>query len=297
MPAIKTKSMTAFARVEAHGDFGDAVWEIRSINHRYLEPSFKLPESFRALEFPLREKLKKAMARGKLEISLRFKAAECGNDVDVHLEKVSALLDAADQISAHAREKHGVDDTGSLKVTQLLNWPGVLAEKEINMDEVGSFLLSKFDDCVVQLIESRGSEGLRLGEMVEERLVAIEEIVQQTVEIIPAIREAQATKLKEKLDELAVDVDPDRLAQEAVIIANKSDVAEELDRLKAHVSEVRETMAKNQPCGRRLDFLMQEFNREANTLGSKSMSVDTTNYAIELKVLIEQMREQIQNIE
>ena len=288
-PAVN--SMTAFARAQGDNQWGSFAWELRSVNHRYLESQFKLPEKLRQLEPALREKLRARLARGKVECHLHFKMNEQEQALEINSEKVNQLREL---------EKSLVLDSESsdrLSVYQILQWPGVLQSFELDLSEISKELLAGFDQAIEQLAQARAAEGTRLAQLIVERLDQISEIVVEVGKRMPEILAEHKAKTEAKLDDFKIDIDQDRLAQEVVILAQKIDVAEELDRLAAHIDEVRDTIGKQEPCGRRLDFLMQELNREANTLGSKSIAISTSNNAVDLKVLIEQMREQIQNIE
>jgi len=287
----QAKSMTAFGRAEIVSSLGSFIWEVRSVNHRYLETNFRMPETFRQFEIKLKEKLRKRIARGKCDISLQFQRAANDLDLNVNQASVNALIKAQEQIKAIATEANG------LNVQQILNWQGVLVDTEMDIALLEELLLNSFEQAVEHFIEVRQSEGARMADVIDERLEKINDIVRMLEKELPEILQEYEQKIRTKLAELIDSVDEDRLGQEMVLLAQKTDVAEELDRLKAHVLAVKEALQKAEPCGRRLDFLMQELNREANTLGSKSISLVNTNGAIELKVLIEQMREQVQNIE
>ncbi|WP_432471319.1 YicC/YloC family endoribonuclease [Amphritea sp. HPY] len=286
-----TRSMTAFARQELQQTWGSLIWEIRSVNHRYLEPHLRLPESLRDLEGPLREKLRKNLSRGKVECTLRFVAEAQSQTLTVNEGFTKELVAAAQQVSALLPESKPLD---SLEV---LRWPGVLQDTKLDMDAVKKSALELFQNALDELIENRGREGVELASLIDQRLDAISEIVVDVRTKLPGILQAQRDNLKARLEELKDDLDEGRLEQEMVILAQKADVDEEMDRLNTHVLEVKRVLKQKGPVGRRLDFLMQELNREANTLSSKSIVSDTTQSAVELKVLIEQMREQIQNIE
>ena len=285
-------SMTAFSRKELTAPWGTLSWELRSVNHRYLEISPRLPDTLRDLENPVREALRKALSRGKVECTLKIKAENITpTRLDINEEFVKQLIDAAGRIATLAGE------TSSLSVASLLNWPGVVQTPEADQSEIQQAAIALMKEALDEFIAHRQREGAELMNIIQERLNGIEEQVAVVKANIPAILQAQKDKLQAKLEELQVNVDQDRLEQEIVYLAQKADVDEELDRLVTHVTEVRRTLKKGGPVGRRLDFLMQELNREANTLGSKSINTVTTQAAVELKVLIEQMREQIQNIE
>lgn len=288
---LSINSMTAFARVQGENDLGDYAWELRSVNHRYLETQFKLPEKLRMLEPTLRERMRNSVARGKIECSLHFKAKEAGQSFIVNEEKIAALLDAVQ--SLHKT----VPAAAPLTTYEILQWPGVLQASELNLDAISNHLLESFDQALLKLAEARQGEGLRMANVIYERLDQIDNLCADVKKSMPTILAEHQQKIETRLEQLNVELDHDRLAQEIVMLAQKVDVAEELDRLSAHTAEVRDTLEKNEPCGRRLDFLMQELNREANTLGSKSIATDSSQGAVNLKVLIEQMREQVQNIE
>ena len=285
-------SMTSFARYEHIESWGTLTWELRSVNHRYLEPGFKMPEFARASEHLLRDKLRATLARGKVECALRFeKAVSSAGQIAINEPLLDSLLSANRSIA----EKLG--SAASEQASTFLQWPGVLAASDIDSAEMEAAIVGSFDKALKQLIEHRQREGQQLQQLIEQRLEAIEGLAEQVKEWMPAIMQKQKQKLLDRFAELKLDIDQNRLEQELVFLAQKMDVYEELDRLNAHVAEVRTTLKKGGPCGRRLDFLMQELNREANTLGSKSIQSDTSQASVDLKVYIEQMREQIQNIE
>ncbi len=285
------QSMTAYARVEHKADWGTASWEIRSVNQRYLETYLRLPEHFRNLEPVLRDRLRKRLNRGKVEVNLRYDFNDASNsELQLNQELAKQLLQAADWLKKEAGE-------GELNLVEVLRWPGVMSSSEQDMDALGKELLVAFDSAVDQFIEARGREGDAIKTMLETRLEAIESQVAIVREHMPKVMEWQREKLNTRLSEIKGELDPARLEQEMVILAQKMDVAEEMDRLDAHVAETRRILKKGGAQGRRLDFMMQEFNRESNTLASKSISAEVTAAAVELKVLIEQMREQIQNAE
>lgn len=284
-------SMTAFARKELKSSWGTAVWEIRSVNQRFLETYFRLPEQFRGLEPVLRERFRKKLQRGKVECALRF-SSEGAEASKITLNEALAkqVLEAADWVQSHGQS------TG-VNPLDILRWPGVVASEEADMDAIQAALLAGLDETLDDFIAARATEGEELKKLIEQRLDGIEVESAKVQEHMPQILQWQREKLLTRFEEAKVELDEGRLEQEMVMLAQKIDVAEELDRLKAHVKETRNIIAKGGACGRRLDFMMQEFNRESNTLGSKSINADITQSAVELKVLIEQMREQIQNIE
>ena len=284
-------SMTAYARNEQKCDSGTAAWEIRSVNQRYLETFIRLPEQFRSLEPIIRERLRKKLQRGKVEVNLRFTA----NPNAGGQQTINQTL--AKQVIENAKWVQEVAGSGSVDPLDVLKWPGVMEAEETNMDAINAELLQGFDKLTTDFIQARADEGENLKGMIVTRLDAIVEQAKFVNEKLPEALKWQRERLTNRLEEIKTDLDPARLEQEMVFLAQKSDVAEEIDRLDSHVKETNKILKKGGACGRRLDFMMQEFNREANTLGSKSICAEITNAAVELKVLIEQMREQIQNIE
>ncbi|GGI82925.1 YicC/YloC family endoribonuclease [Shewanella gelidii] len=285
------QSMTAYARIEHKADWGTASWEIRSVNQRYLETYLRLPEHFRSLEPALRDRLRKRLNRGKVEVNLRYDLREDNsNEMQLNQDLARQLLNAANWLKQEAGQ-------GELNLVEVLRWPGVMNSSEQDMDALGKELLTAFDSAIDQFIEARGREGEAINTMLQTRLDAIVAQVEIVRHRMPEVMQWQREKLANRLAEIKEDLDPARLEQEMVILAQKMDVAEEMDRLDAHVAETRRILKKGGAQGRRLDFMMQEFNRESNTLASKSISADVTAAAVELKVLIEQMREQIQNVE
>lgn len=284
-------SMTAFARASSQFDWGSVVWEMRSVNHRYLDVSFKMPEAQRGLEMELRERMREYVGRGKVECSLRLQRHGGG----VHgLQINQAVLQQVVKACRDIEEQIG--EVGRPNPLALMQWPGVLHEADDN-EVVAAAVLAVFDAALKQLADSRLREGEKLAELIDQRITQVSEITAVVREQMPTIISAQQQKLRDRLAELKTEIDAGRLEQELVYMAQRADVAEELDRLTTHVGEVRRVLKKGGACGRRLDFLMQELNREANTLSSKSQVTDTTQAAVDLKVLIEQMREQVQNIE
>lgn len=286
-----TRSMTAFTRQESQQPWGALSWEIRSVNHRYLEPHLRIPESFKAIEGQLRETLRKTLSRGKVECTLRFVPEQQQQRLEVNQDTANQLISAAQQVAAMAANPAALDPL------EVLRWPGVLQESSVDMDALQASALALFQSALKDLVAGREREGQELAGIIAKRLDGISEVVSQTRERMPQILAAQRKQLNNRIADLAADLDPQRLEQEIALLAQKADVDEELDRLDTHVQEVRRVLKQKGPIGRRLDFLMQELNREANTLSSKSIVTETTLNAVELKVLIEQMREQIQNIE
>lgn len=284
-------SMTAFARKEIKADWGTAVWEIRSVNQRFLETFFRLPEQFRGLEPVLRERFRAKLARGKVECALRFNTEDAKvNNVTLNKDLAQQLLKAADWVQSHGQS------TG-VNPVDILRWPGVVATEEADMDEIQNALLAGLDEALEDFLKARASEGKAIDAMINQRLDGILVEVDKVATHMPEVIQWQKDKLIARFEEAKVELEETRVEQEMVMLAQKLDVAEELDRLKAHVAETQKILKKGGACGRRLDFMMQEFNRESNTLGSKSINADITQSAVELKVLIEQIREQIQNIE
>ncbi|WP_413479391.1 YicC/YloC family endoribonuclease [Vibrio hibernica] len=285
-------SMTAYARKEIKSDWGNAVWEIRSVNQRYLETYFRLPEQFRGLEPILRERFRKRLARGKVECHLRFEAnSKAQSDLNINEDLAKQVIQAAKQVMFLTGEN------SRLNPFQVMNWPGVMEAPEQDMDNIQKELLSAFEEAMDDFIDARGREGDNMKALIEQRLTAITEQASKVRARMPEIMQWQRDRLLNKFEEAKIELDSSRVEQELIVLAQKSDVAEELDRLDSHVKEATNIMKKGGACGRKLDFMMQEFNREANTLASKSISTDVTASGVELKVLIEQMREQIQNIE
>lgn len=283
--------MTAFASAEADTGDGELAIELRSVNHRYLEPSLRLPDELRALEPALRERLAARLARGKVDLSLRWKPAAGAATLEVDAA-------AIERLSALAREFEGRFPGLQVEFTQLLAWPGVLRGQQVDMEALHAAALRLLATALDELVAARAREGGRLGGFLLERLARIEAIVETQIRPrLPELRVALRARLEARVAELAQAPDPGRLEQELVIQLQRLDVDEELDRLHAHIAEARRVLALDEPVGRRLDFLMQEFNREANTLGSKAVDTATSAAAVELKVLIEQMREQVQNLE
>jgi len=284
--------MTAFARKQGTCGRGVLIWEIRSVNHRYLEPGIRLPEALRSLETSIRDALRKHIARGKVDCQLRVENDDdSGTALQINEDLVIRLNDASGQI---------LSLTGggpALTVMEILKWPGVLGESNCNPEDLEQMALALFKETLQELIEARRREGQELHGFVGKRIEAVREIVKTVRERMPEILARQQQVLRDRLAELKVELDPARLEQEIVIYAQKCDIDEELDRLETHLNEVERVLRLSEPSGRRLDFLMQELNREANTLSSKSIVAETTLNAVDLKVLIEQMREQIQNIE
>ncbi len=286
------RSMTAFARVDGEVEGAELAWELRSVNHRYLETFVRLPEELRALEPQVRQKVGARLGRGKVECVLRLKlSSQAAAAIEIDEERLEALLKACRDVEIHSIE------ATSPGVMDLLRWPGIVREAEPDQKPVQEKALQLLDQALDQLVATREREGEQIRRLLLARLEGIEAQVRRARERLPEIRTRLREKLLARLEELQAKVDADRVEQELVMLAQKLDIDEELDRLDGHVAETRRVLERDEPVGRRLDFLMQEFNREANTLGSKSADGDTTAVAVELKVLIEQMREQVQNVE
>jgi uncharacterized protein (TIGR00255 family) len=283
--------MTAFARRELKADWGTAVWEVRSVNQRFLETYFRLPEQFKSMEPVLRERFRKQLQRGKVECSLRFVAndAAVGN-LNLNESLAKQVMKAADWVQSHGQ-------SAGVNPLDVLRWPGVISAEEADMDSIQSDVLAEFDLTLTDFIASRATEGSNLKAMIEQRLDGISCEVEKVTAHMPNVIKWQREKIQARFEDAKIELDPARVEQEMVMLAQKVDVAEELDRLISHISETQKILKKGGAVGRRLDFMMQEFNRESNTLGSKSINTDITQSAVELKVLIEQMREQIANIE
>jgi uncharacterized protein (TIGR00255 family) len=288
--------MTGFARVQESNDAGSITWELRSVNHRYLELGIKLPEDFRQHEPEIRKLAAKYLARGKIDLGLRYKLDQHQQtNIALNPEIVTSLRDVEQQVL------NIVHEGSKLSVADILGWPGVITDVERDLSVFDKLAISCLKVALEQLQQGREAEGRALDEMIRGRCAQISEIVaavrQHRPEIVAALRAKWEANLDEKLQQWRETANESRLEQELVILAQKLDVEEELDRLDTHVAEVLNVLERDEAVGRRLDFLMQELNREANTLGSKSQDSLTTQHAVDLKVLIEQMREQVQNIE
>ncbi|NOQ78867.1 MAG: YicC family protein [Gammaproteobacteria bacterium] len=286
------KSMTAYARREEKSPFGAMTIELRSVNHRFLEMNIKMPEELRALEIKLRERIKEKLKRGKLDLVMRLHLQQTDN------QSIAFNHDLAEQI---AKTLHDIDkliyNAAPVNAVDILNWPGVMDRQDIELDEIKESLFLLLDKTLEELLDGKKREGNALEQMITQRVSEMRKLVSMIRKQMPQLLQHQRTRLEEKLQTLKAEMDNDRLEQEMVYIAQKADVAEELDRLDTHLDEISRTMDSDEAIGRRLDFLMQELNREANTLGSKSIAKLMTQASVDMKVLIEQMREQIQNVE
>jgi uncharacterized protein (TIGR00255 family) len=283
--------MTGFARRELATAWGVLACELRSVNHRYLEVQLRLPEALRHTEHSARELLREQLGRGKVDCTLRLHAAAGERGLQLNEALLRQLIDAC------ARAETLAGNLARTDALELLRWPGVIADEVADADALGAAALELIAATTAELAGMRTREGEGLGAHIEQRLARISELVAQVRANLPATIAAHHQRLRTRLAELLAQPPAERFEQEIALLATRADVAEELDRLEVHVAETRRSLRQGGACGRRLDFLMQEFNREANTLSSKSLATDTTQAAIEMKVLIEQMREQVQNIE
>ncbi len=286
------RSMTAFARREQQGGEGKLVWEIRSVNHRYLDIRVHLPEELRSLESAVRERLGRRLGRGKIECTLRYRpSVDAANAPRINWPYAEQVI--ADCLSLGRR----LPQVAPISPLELLRLPGILREGESDLQPVAEAALKLLEVALGELLSMRGREGERLAAMLHERAGQIRGLTREVQDRRPAVVRAAQERLCTRIEGLKVAADPARLEQELVLIAQRLDVDEELERLLSHIEEVEQVLRQNEPKGRRLDFLMQELNREANTLASKSSDTATTRAAVTMKVLIDQMREQVQNIE
>lgn len=285
------RSMTAFARQSLKDSFGQLTIEIRSVNHRFLDISLRMPETLRELDNEVRDCLRGRLERGKIEVNVRFEPG-ASMKVDVNQAMAQQLLSACEQIQQLSKTS-----TGQINITEILAMPGVVNYGDINLESLKPAFMKTLNACVDELVDAREREGQALSEQIAKRLDGVEALVNDLRPHLADALRLQREKMILKIDEMKLTVDPARIEQELVLWAQRADVSEEMDRLEAHIKEARRGLAQGGALGRRFDFLMQEFNRETNTLSSKSSSLFLTNAAVEMKVLIEQMREQVQNIE
>jgi uncharacterized protein (TIGR00255 family) len=285
-------SMTGFARRETSGPWGVLVCELRSVNHRFLEAGFRLPEELRSLEPDLRQLFMRELKRGKVDCSLNYRPAQ-GAERALQLDEdaLRRLLDRVREVASELPKHHTID------VIEVLRWPGVIKDEGVGTEELLAAGRKVVGEALTDLAGARAREGVRLRELIEQRCTSLEGYVDQVRARLPEVHTRTRARLDERLAELKANVDQERLEQELALLVQRLDVHEELDRLTAHISEIRRIITANEPAGRRLDFLMQELNREANTLSSKSQDLETTRCAVDMKVVIEQMREQVQNVE
>ena len=286
------RSMTAFARQEVTEPWGVLTLELRSVNHRYLDVSLRLPEELRVLETKLREGIQQALSRGKIDCTMRYQPHELAAD-DIQLDEklLEKLATASEQIEKFFKQ------TRAVSALEVMRWPGVLQHPEVDPEVIHNAGLKLLDDALKDLIKAREREGEKLKQIIETRCDGISDIVKEVAKLVPEIKQSWRERLLSRMEEIKGELDETRLEQELAFMAQKIDVDEEIDRLNTHVEEVKRVLNQNKPVGRRLDFLMQELNREANTLGSKSTDARTGTASVDLKVFIEQMREQVQNIE
>jgi uncharacterized protein (TIGR00255 family) len=284
--------MTGFARESVETDLGTLTWEIRAVNHRYLDVQFKLPEDMRPKEQAFRQQASAVLGRGKIECGLYFRrAVDQQTEMQLDTDLVELLGNRISELSSK------LPATAAINPIEILRWPGVMKQPEIDAEPLFEEASALLDTALHALNGMRQSEGLRIEDMLESRCADIEEVARTVRKRMPEVLAASRIKQQERIEKLDIEADPARLEVELALIAQKIDVDEELDRLESHLVEIRDAIAGEKAVGRRLVFLMQELNREANTLGSKSADTETTKAAVDLKVLIEQMREQIQNVE
>ncbi|MDH3748190.1 MAG: YicC family protein [Gammaproteobacteria bacterium] len=285
-------SMTGFARESEESSLGTLTWELRAVNHRYLDVQFKIPDELRSKEQLLRQQVGDRLKRGKVECTFHFRRAfDESREMQLNMELVGLLSKRLDEVSA------SLPSAGTVNPVDLLRWPGIVQQEEIDMEPLFVEASRLLDTALAAMATMRASEGERIEAMLESRCNDVDAIAKSVRTRMPQVLDATRAKQRDRIDKLDVDADPARLEVELALIAQKLDVDEELDRLDSHVEEIRATLGKEEAVGRRLDFLMQELNREANTLASKSADAETTKAAVDLKVLIEQMREQVQNVE
>ena len=285
------RSMTGFARRECQFPWGLLAWELKTVNHRFLEMTCRLPEEFRVAEVEFRQSIAASVRRGKVECSLHIRPAVIAGALEVDAELLSSLTQRAQQIASQAGAAARID------ALDLLRWPGVIRDSTRDHTPMIAAAHALLADALAELARFRDSEGSRLRDALELRCAGLIELSGRVTERLPEVRTRMRAKLLERVAQLVSEVDNMRLEQELAILAQRLDIDEEIDRLRGHVTEVRKTFTGQEPAGRRLDFLMQELNREANTLSSKSQDMETTRAAVDMKVLIEQIREQVQNIE
>jgi len=285
-------SMTGFARREVAGPWGTLVCELRSVNHRFLESGFRLPDELRAAEPELRQCLMRELKRGKVDCTISLRSTQGAQSaLELDGEALERLLARVRELAAAFPAEHTVN------LLDVLRWPGIIRDNSTAGEELQGVAKALVGETLVELVAARTREGERLRELIEQRCAGLASLVAQVRVRLPEVQQRVRTRLDERIAELAVQVDQERLEQELALLLQRLDVDEELDRLCGHIDEIRRATAGTEPAGRRLDFLMQELNREANTLSSKSQDLETTRAAVEMKVIIEQMREQVQNIE
>lgn len=284
-------SMTAFSRIDVNSEFGSLIFELKSVNHRFIEINFKIPELFKKLELQMRDLLKEALVRGKVECSIIINENTVLSETKIDQAQLENYLDLMQKV------KSKVGEPDKISITDVLNLPGVLNQKPVESSGLEKFCLEGFKETIKKLKEFREIEGKKLKKDITEKIKFIDVHLESLEKELPRLLDLNKKRLEKRISDLAVQIDRDRLDQEMVLLANRSDIDEEIVRLRSHSSEVIRLLNTDNAIGRKLDFLMQEMNREANTIGSKSLSEFTSKVAIELKVLIEQIREQVQNIE
>ena len=283
--------MTAFSRIDVNSEFGSLIFELKSVNHRFIEINFKIPELFKKLELQMRDLLKEALVRGKVECSIIINENTVLSETKIDQAQLENYLDLMQKV------KSKIGEPDKISITDVLNLPGVLNQKPVESSGLEKFCLEGFKENIKKLKEFREIEGKKLKKDITEKIKFIEVHLESLEKELPRLLDLNRKRLEKRISDLAVQIDRDRLDQEMVLLANRSDIDEEIVRLRSHSSEVIRLLNTDNAIGRKLDFLMQEMNREANTIGSKSLSEFTSKVAIELKVLIEQIREQVQNIE
>jgi uncharacterized protein (TIGR00255 family) len=287
------RSMTGFARRERQGPWGTLTCELRSVNHRYLELSLRLPDDLRGLENDARQLLSGSLRRGKVDAGVYLKGAPAGAaSFEINRAVVEQVVAGAAEVSAIAGKA-----AGSLNPLDVLRWPGVIRDAERDLTPIAAAAVELLKETAADLNDARAREGARIRDMLAQRCEALRDLVVAVRARLPEVSARIRTRVLERVGQLGTAVDAERLEQEIALLAYKMDVEEELDRLGSHIAETLQVLDSKEPAGRRLDFLMQEFNREANTLSSKSQDTETTRAAVDMKVLIEQMREQVQNVE
>ncbi len=285
-------SMTGFARESLETELGVLTWELKAVNHRYLDVQFRLPEDLRAEETQFRQQAAGRLKRGKVDCGLSFRRAGAAEgELELNRELVLALTDRLEELRSFSH------DYGAVNPIDILRWPGAVRQRELDTEPLLAEAAALLGRALDALTAMRRSEGERIHAMLDARCTDILRIAGTVRARMPEVMQAVRDRQRERLAQLDVEADPARLEAELALIAQKLDVDEELDRLESHITEIRDALGRDEAVGRRLDFLMQELNREANTLASKSADTETTRAAVELKVLVEQMREQIQNVE
>lgn len=286
------QSMTAFARTQSQGKWGSAVCELRSINHRYLEMIVRLPDTLHEFESAIRERIRQHIKRGKIECYLRYQPGDStGSTITINTHLAAELCNANEAIAKLLKTP------APINTMAILQWPGILKMDELDLEAIEDEVLQLLDKALEDLVAARAREGEELKHLFLQRLESMKTEIGKVRQRMPEILKEQRERLSKRFSDVKLELDTGRLEQEMVLFSQKTDVMEELDRTDAHISEVRRVLKQGGMVGRRLDFLMQELNREANTLGAKSVNIDTTRVSVELKVLIEQIREQVQNVE